>query len=133
MIVAPITHLLLLSGPAAVTWLIVAVLVWITVERMFSGWFASHVGQEVGEGIPARADRDAAATVEAKMFVRRIGAALAHFRPTMILRNPMAIPGVAMFRRTADGVIIEFSHVRTPVTDLARMAARVQPRPLFAL
>lgn len=104
---AAIVSLLLLSRPAAVTWLVVAVWVGVAVDAVaWAGSFA-HVGEEVREAVasgPTRADLDATAAVAVPTFLTAATTTDMGCDPTPVLRRALSASRGAMAFCAARGV-----------------------------
>ena len=80
-----ISHLLSLCCPAAIAWLVVAVIV-NPVNRVGLTWLSSHVIQEVLKRLtPSATDRNASPSVSVIPWRVRVGASLNHPMPSRIL------------------------------------------------
>jgi len=86
---APVQGLFAPGGPATVPGLVVPVVVRVSVEGVRWRRPTAHVSQEVLEGVaPARADRDAAASVAGPLARVRVRTALSHAGPDSVFGRP---------------------------------------------
>lgn len=87
-IVALVSALLFLIGPAAVVWFVVPIDVWESVDGISALRHRSHIGIEGLEAVePAIADGNSTATVDRIVFVVWISAAPLHSLPAVVLAS----------------------------------------------
>jgi hypothetical protein len=78
-----ISGLLLGCRPAAISRLIIAVVVWVSVNALAFRALA-HISQEVRESQPSLANRDSSTSVRFPIWKGWIGGSLDHARPTSV-------------------------------------------------
>lgn len=73
-------------GPAAVSWLVITVIV-DAINRVFLGWPLAHIGKEVFEGFePSRTDGNASRSVNSEFLSARHCASLTQITPSVKFR-----------------------------------------------
>ena len=96
---APVVSLLSMSCPAAITWLVVTVVV-DAVERQ-SLLRIPHIGKEVFKVLPSRADHDSAATIAVVSGVAGARASINHVLPRPVgsaVRHGVPMAEIPLFR-----------------------------------
>ena len=95
-----VPNLFRLSCPAAIRWLIIAIVVF-AIQGVFSGGFASHISQEVFVGQPAFAYLDTSASIVLPPVAIWVQAAAQHGCPGLIFPGGTFPYSIAMFPMTA--------------------------------
>lgn len=128
--VAPIVRLLNERRPAAIAWLVIAIIL-NTINRVRGRWFPPHIGKEVLKLLPALTNLDAAPAVILELLIGWRVASIFHRAPRAVLCRTIVVRRMPV-RPSAfieDGKIFRASAVR--ITDFAvQAAARLYPRSL---
>lgn len=83
-----ISSLLDSGSPAAITWLVVSVVIWIAIQCMLKAGPTSHICKKLHEVIPTFADAYPPTSVVFPCMMVWIPTAFSHMCPTRILRPP---------------------------------------------
>jgi hypothetical protein len=106
----PIFILLRPSSPAAISWLIVPIIVWIAVNLILRRRSSPHIHEEIPEISPASADFNSATSPIPPFWIIWIGATLHHSSPNHVLSGS--------FRPRV------FSMLKIPISMVASTATR---------
>lgn len=102
-----IARLLLVCGPPAVPWAVVAVIVRISIKAVIRAWPQPHVREEVAEFVPSIADLDPAAAVVGVTVVHGIEAPLLHGVPCGVFGGLISGPIVTVDRGFASRFVVQ--------------------------
>ena len=97
--VSTIQRLFTFSRPSAITWFVIAVIVWITIYGMKCGWLSFHVVDKVYESFlakPSFTNRNSTSSIVMVGRKVRIETPGFHSMPRSIFRAPISIGSLSM-------------------------------------
>ncbi len=128
-VIALVSRLLRGRGPAAIRRFVVAI--GIDAVKRHARRLLAHIGKEVGEVLPSRADRDAASAVGREAGVSEIAAPRSHASPRVIRRRD-SVGRVPVRGAQADRRLALQASARTRMPGADRHARQQPLRPALA-